>query len=130
MKHILWLVFIPFLLISCDGNTDREFMVKNASSQTVQVYVESVYNSEIDTISIGIGQTANVVYHNSMGGNSNEGTMSDFIQAMTAVNDSGQVLQKDYLLNENWLIESERVSRVPPDWRHTYTFVITDADMQ
>lgn len=126
-KKIIYLslIFAAFLFGSCEGNTNRNYTLINASSHEVTAKIESVEGKS--KFQIPANQSKLVLSFNQRGGSSLAGHPSDYIFRLDIYNVEDTCF-KDYTDPEKWNIISEEQSKVPSNWQHGFTFKFSDED--
>lgn len=125
ITRLLYL-FVLILLFSCEGYTSYQLDIENKSSETIYVEGNSFFSGSIDTV-IQSNQKITVSFYDQMGGRSNSGKASDYIDSLLVFSEFDTVI-KDYRVSENWLIDSRQVKRIPSEYFHQFTFEVHDDD--
>ena len=130
MRNFILIAIASLALVACEGNTDRFWMLKNASQQILVVSTQFVgifEQSVQDTVQPG--KTLQLATTNQMGGvlsaDENPGEQFLFWEIKTL---AGDTCTKNRLLTENWTRTVTSVSKMPSNQRHEYTFEVVDTD--
>jgi hypothetical protein len=115
-------------LLSCEGETIIERMVKNESSNTIIVKANLIGNSNYDK-SIAPGKSE-LLYLGGDGMGATSVTENPYtgITSMIITNLAGDTCIKDYTLQSNWDMQVEHTKKTPSRYDHKYTFVVKDSD--
>ena len=129
----LFNIALPLLilfLVSCKGNTDREWSVENASSTTIQV--RAVLVSSTDTIheSIEKGESRLITITHESWANSDPQQAYEVFSAFLVTNANGDMLKKDFTDNHSWEIYIEQTKHRPDHFEQTYVMVVKDEDFE
>jgi hypothetical protein len=126
------IVLVALMLISCEGNTTREFQITNSSSERLKTLSDLYINSlpPGDTITIEPGMSKIIGINDTRGGNLDPGSPSDYIKKLFIKNMSGDSLLKDFRTDTNWRIRTIHISRVPSEYIHEFNLTISDEDFQ
>jgi hypothetical protein len=112
--------------MSCEGNTRRELIIQNMSTDTISIVYEDVYE-QAGTEILNSMNTSTIYLRDTRGGQSGAGSPSNLLVSLLIL--QGQdTCTKDYLTDLNWMIESEHVKKAPSQWVHEFTFVVNDSD--
>jgi hypothetical protein len=115
------------ILFSCEGNTDRIRTIQNNTSGTIQVIADGNLPADYNkTIPSGGAET--LFISGQLGGSDFIENPAEGIHSLIILNAFGDTCVKDYLLQSNWSIDVQQTKRFPSNWRHEYTFSITDSD--
>ena len=129
MKQVLFtaiaLLFV-ILLSSCEGNTTREWKIRNNSSTIIYANFD-VIQSPVTADTIPPGETQTFAISDARGGNEDPGGPLDGVNSILIFNTS-DTLKKDYTLETNWLISSEQKKKRPSDYYHEYIFEVENGD--
>ncbi len=129
--HTALLLPIVILLASCEGNTDYETIVTNNTSKniTIRFYDGAQFLLPSDAVTVNAGATQTIYVYNQRGGVKDAHNPVATLDSVNTKID-GAALKKDIKNNSNWQSNVQRRSRVPADYKHTYTFVINPTDLQ
>lgn len=124
------LASLALSLTSCEGNTRLEWSLENQSSDDLFIVHEAWDYAALppDTLMVLSGETLLLGSNDLLGGNANAYAPASFIDTLFIFSASGNLCTKDWEETNNWLIESEELSRVPSSWRHTYVLSVDDGD--
>ena len=61
-------------------------------------------------------------------GGEDEGEISGLVQYLFIETTKGKDCTKELLLHSNWIVDSEHVSKIPSNYKHTYTLNLGNAD--
>lgn len=128
---IVSIAFVAVLLMGCEGNTQQSYFLENATSDWVTViHAHSVFTDgmDLDTVSIAAGERQELGVENWLGGREQPDLPAAFIDTLIVFNSAGQLCTKNWLLMSEWEIESFEDRKVPSQWRHEYTFNVTEGD--
>ena len=126
--RLLSVIAISFLLMSCEGNTNREWIVKNNSSTTIKVEAGLVFNTSTVTKNIAAGSSEIITITEQRGGTATPQTPSDVFSSMIITNAATDSLNKDYKLAANWKATIEQTKKRPSLYEHEYILNLTDQD--
>jgi hypothetical protein len=124
------LPLLILLLVSCKGNTDREWGVDNASSTTIQVRAVLVLGTDTIYESIEKGEARIITITNESWANSDPQQAYDVFSAFLVTNANGDMLKKDFADNDNWEIYIEQTKHRPDHFEQTYVMVVKDEDFE
>ncbi len=130
MKNLILIAFVSLALVACEGNTDRFWILKNASQQSLVVSTQFVgifEQSVQDTVQPG--KQIQLATASQMGGvlnpDENPGVPFQFWEIKTM---AGDTCTKNRHMAENWTRTVTSVSKIPSNQRHEYTFEVVDSD--
>lgn len=112
-------------MTSCEGNTNRNYTLINASSHPVTAQIKSVEGKS--EFHIPVNESKLVLSFNQRGGSALAGHPSDYIFKLDIFNIEDTCF-KDYTDPEKWNIISEEQSKIPSNWQHGFTFKFSDED--
>lgn len=113
-------------LISCEGNTDRVRLIDNQSSSELNVEKVTYWSS--GTLTIAEGETKEFYSASQLGGSDYIVHPASGIDTLIITNAVGDTCTKNYLDSLAWEYTVTERSRIPADWLHEYTFIVTDED--
>lgn len=119
-------LFTAIILTSCEGNTTREWIVINNSSEAFQVAMKSNFSTE-KVVTIETGKSKVIYVNETLGGQDNAGNTGEYFESFEIVNLSNTE-RKDIQASSNWKSESEHAKRVPSHFEHKFTISISDDD--
>lgn len=127
MNRFLVLLILTCVLFSCEGNTSRTWHITNDSGSTFQVKAHSYTGESFEVLMPG--QTRDILSIESIGGNSNPGTVNDYLDSLFVI--AGlDTMKKDYAIESHWEITSEKTKKIPSSWEHDFWFVVEESDFQ
>ncbi len=126
--YSLMLLAIATLMTSCEGNTDRDWIIKNNSSTKIDVTATLVFNSSTvsETIDSDISKTLTIT--NQLGGSERAQLPDEAFSSFIITNENGDTFKKDFALPENWMTTIEQVKKVPSLYEHEYILEVNDED--
>ncbi|NQT77354.1 MAG: hypothetical protein HQ565_06545 [Bacteroidetes bacterium] len=127
LSHIAFLLLI-FLLLSCQGSTNREWRVNNASSTTIQVRAVLVLGTDSIYESIETGETRIIIITSEPRANSDPQQAYEVFSSFLVTNANGDTIEKDFTNNDNWEIYIEHTKHRPDHFDLTYTLIVKDED--
>ena len=119
---------IALLLSACEGNTDREWIIQNQSSNRIEVQATLISTIAFIPKEIQPAQERSIFINSERGGNSSVVNTSDLFAKIIITNSLGDTLKKDPLLQTSWETDVEETKKVPSNYKHEYRFTITDSD--
>lgn len=128
MKKLLILGSIATMLISCEGNTNFEYMIRNESSSPVTVSYIFSMTGDSTSFEIPNGSTKSIEAFDLRGGRSEANDISSHLQEFYIINSSNDTCQKDESIDANWKIGIDHVSKVPSAYGHEYLFTVDDSN--
>jgi hypothetical protein len=124
-------VALALFLVSCEGTTIREWKIENHSPDVLTVYADINFSYlPADTTVVHPDQSITIGKTDNMGGQSQAGNPTDNINSILVTTFDGKSLKKDFSLNSNWIVESDHKTKLPSKYLHTFTFVISDEDLE
>lgn len=126
ISSFLFICVMFFSMISCEGGTHREWYVTNNSSTNIFVEIQNI-GSDLQKDTIEPGETKLTTFYSSYRGAHSRGIPTQELNSFLLYNDT-DTTTKDGLLEDNWLVESEKTSNVPADYTHVFTYFVTDSD--
>lgn len=126
MKKNIVFIFISYLIISCEGNTDEIFNVtNNSSSEITIVFNKSTLGTDsIQVIPVGIEKE--VAFLSFRGGISNAG--GPILFDTVTVYNATDTMKTNFVYEQNWNSTTKQESKIPSAYTHTHHLEITDAD--
>jgi len=130
MKNLILIAFVSLALVACEGNTDRFWILKNASQQPIAVSTMHAGPFIIWTQdTVQPGQKIQLATTSQMGGvlnpDENPGVPFQFWEIKTM---AGDTCTKNRHMAENWTRTVTSVSKIPSSQRHEYIFEVVDSD--
>ena len=124
------LSFASVMLMSCEGNTRQTYFLSNESSGPVTVvHAHSAYlPMELDTVTVLAGEVKELGSEDWLGGRVEPDLPAAFIDTMLVFNEQGLLTTRDWTMMSAWDIASYEDRKLPSQWRHEYTFTVTDED--
>lgn len=128
MKNLsrLSFLFLTFFLISCEGNTYREWVIQNDSSTEIQIDFKSGL-SGLESSTVGPDSSRTIMITDQLGGSDFAGNPIHSFDLLLIFN-AMDTLVKNVYDSANWSVESEQVKKIPSNWEHRFNFTITDND--
>ena len=129
MKQIknTFLLGLIIFFTSCEGGTDYSFNIQNNSDQSIIVN-SVIWTNDTVTNTILSGETKEIGFRTKLGGTEDEGEISGLVQYLFIETTKGKDCTKELLLHSNWILDSEHVSKIPSNYKHTYTLNLGNAD--
>lgn len=112
-------------MVSCEGNTNRNYTLINASDHEVTAKIESLEGKS--EFKIPSNQSKLVLSFNQRGGTALAGHPSDYIFNLDIYNIEDTCF-KDYTDPDKWITISEEQSKIPSNWQHGFTFKFSNED--
>lgn len=126
----LWLLVLA--LVSCEGNTRYEVMVRNETENAIRVEHQSRSLSNLDTFiimtNVGPGETVLLSSEDWLGGRSEAAEPIQILDSMAVFNASNEQSNHAWRIPEQWYIQSYQDRRIPSQWRHTYLLGVSEGD--
>lgn len=118
------------LLCSCEGATEMYYTVNNQSGQAITVKSISYYSEFGDTTitEIAPGVQSGILHRTERGGRSEPEMPSYAFSYIGIVNEQSDSCTKDWTFEENWPVFIRQLKRMPSEYRHDYSFIVTDSD--
>lgn len=126
-SKILILAALAVALVSCEGNTDRVRLVANNSSSQLSVVASTQWYPDIG-LSVNEGETEAFFTSSQLGGSDYVIHPYSEIDTLIITNEAGDTCTINYSDSLQWDVVVTERSRVPADWLHEYTLVVTDED--
>ena len=123
--HFFPLALLPFL-ISCEGNTYREWVIQNDSSKEVRIEFDSGL-SGLETSTVGPDSSRTIMITDQMGGSDYAGNPVQSFDSLLIFN-AMDTLVKSVYDSANWSVETEQIRNVPSHWEHSFKFTVSDSD--
>lgn len=131
MKNLKFIsfTFLTVLIISCEGNTDRYRHVQNNTNESINIYASGIsfYDFEFNE-TLTAGQSVKIFQTYQRGGSDYVENPAIGIDSLLITNSNGDTCTKDYLIQDNWLIDVYQRKKVPSDWQHNYTFTVSNTN--
>ena len=123
--HFFPLALLPFL-ISCEGNTYREWVIQNDSSKEVRIEFDSGL-SGLETSTVGPDSSRTIMITDKLGGSDYAGNPVHSFDSLLIFN-AMDTLVKSVYDSANWSVETEQIRNVPSHWEHSFKFTVSDSD--
>lgn len=129
MRFIKILAFaaLTTALISCEGNTDRVRLLANNSSSDLTIVAATYWYPDIE-LTVAEGETKEFFTSSQRGGSDYVIHPNSDIDSLLITNTAGDTCRINYADSLQWEITVTERSRVPADWLHEYTLIVTDED--
>ena len=122
------LPLLIFLLVSCQGSTNREWRVHNTSSTTIQVRFVLVLSTDSIYESIETGEIRIIAITSEPKANSDPQQAYEVFSDFLVTNANGDTLKKNFINNDSWEIYIEHTKHRPDHFDMTYTLIVKDED--
>jgi len=119
---------LGLLLTSCEGNTDRDWIIANDSSSSIEVTATFILDSGMSKETINSGNSKTITITNQLGGNSTPQAPNEVFTSLLVTNEEGGTFTRDFTLLENWESTIEQTKRVPSNYVHEYILYVTNED--
>ena len=119
------LIGLP-LLIACEGNTYREWVIQNDSSTQIQIELSSGF-SDLETSTVGPDSSRRIMVTDQLGGSDYAGNPTHSFDSLLIFNATDTLIKSVYD-SANWSVESQQVRKVPSHWEHRFNFTVTNSD--
>ena len=133
LKPTLFTVAIASVLVlltSCEGGTTRIWSIHNASTSAVHVRATVLLNgAEVDTV-VAAGRLVQLTWWEQRGGSSRIEPPTEEFSQIVITNPQMDTATNAWQQIDNWLVQSDQLSRVPSSWEHTHVLVVTDSLFQ
>jgi hypothetical protein len=129
MKYLKFgILGIAFILSSCESETILYYYLHNNTDGTVTVSGQNVISNATIDIAVEPKTTVEIGTWSKLGKETDVFTAkSIFGSGLEIKNDRAEVCTKDYLYQENWILELEDDQFVAT---HSYTFSVSEQDFQ
>lgn len=127
VTSFLILVLFGSLLASCEANTERIRIVKNASLSDITVHTMG-YDSVWNSTHIPSGRRETVLTASEFGGSDVPSLPLYDVYGFFIVNANGDTLLKNTEEIDSWVVYIRQVSKVPDYWEHEYVLNVLDDD--
>lgn len=132
IKQLFFFVPLFALLVACEGNTDTIFEVENETADTLYFkwiairYDTSLVESEM----ILPNSTHMVLYESTLGGRKEVPAISEYMGNPYLTNATGDTAQINLAVEDTWDIISTERRKVPANWEHRYTVIVSESDFE
>ncbi|MGV6861161.1 MAG: hypothetical protein ACWA41_05285 [Putridiphycobacter sp.] len=123
----LIILFLAFMLQSCEGETKYYRNLENNTTDQIHVYATGEWFESIDQ-NLASGESMLIYYWEKRGGTSANMIPAEGIDTLIITNNAGDTCNKAYEPQENWVIEVEEAKKIPSIYAHNYTFVVNQGD--
>jgi hypothetical protein len=128
MKKLIIFTITATMLISCEGNTNQEYIIINNSSSVITVKYNLKLTGEDMSEEISNGSAKAIHEHDYRGGRSEASDISSAFTNFHIVNATNDTCQKDASTDGNWNVQIVPISRIPSAYEHDYTFSVDDTN--
>jgi hypothetical protein len=128
MKKLLFLGSIATLFISCEGNTNREYIITNTSQDSIKVRFNNNYMGSIDSFDIAPQSSQGIFEYDQRGGSDYSENISSVFDSFVITNSFGDTCTKSVWIDDNWEKMIGQIKRVPSHWEHDYFFNVDDSN--
>jgi len=116
-------------LISCSGESNTSRTLKNSSGKTVKLVIYRFGIPSNDTIVLNPGGQKVISLQNANSGSEDPPDCSARLDSAWSEVVGGGSLTKKIQNESEWDVETEKVKILPPEYEHTCTFEINNADI-
>lgn len=121
------IVLSTLILMGCTQIRDQQIwtVVNNSSTDIYVEFTHDIYTeTKIDTIKSG--ENMNVYYKEGVMQGENMESPTDLMTMLISNNQDSLV--KDENIDNNWLVESEKIKKNGEERRYNFTFLVGDSD--
>lgn len=106
------------------------YTVNNQSGQTITVKSMSYYSEFGDTTitQIAPGVQSGILHRTERGGRPEPDMPSYAFTYIGIFNEQLDSCTKDWTYEQNWPVNIRQLKRIPSEYRHDYSFVVTESD--
>lgn len=121
-------VFSAFILVSCEGNTNYNWIVRNRSS--TQIHVTSISFADYDTVFFTIDPdgAAQISEWDILGGSASQLDPIYLFFPLIIYNENGDTTTKKVYDKNNWDAHILEVDKIPSSYNHDYFLTLNDDD--
>ena len=127
MIRLFTISALALALVACEGNTDRVRLVDNQSSTVLTVEAKAEWNEDIDLM-IQPCEAQELFMMSQLGGSDYVVHPYSNMDTLIIMNAAGDTCMINFADSLSWEYHIEERSRIPADWLHEYTVVVTDED--
>lgn len=131
MKTIITYI-APFLILfgfaSCEGETTRNWFIKNNSSGAIIVTDHSIKTNEVSSVTIPSGSSQVIEITYQRGGSTRADFASETFYSITVINALGDTTTKDCINEGSWIYEIIHRKKVPSIYEQNYYLQLSDSD--
>lgn len=128
MNKYYLLLAAPIFLMSCEGNTNREYNITNNSQDSLNLYIHNNYYDQLDSFVLAPQTSMEVLETNQRGGSDYSTDIGSTFTQFLIKNEAGDSCIKSHLIDANWTKEVIQVRKAPSQWEHDYEYVVNDSD--
>jgi len=125
---LLTLLGIAILFVACDGNTNREWKIRNNSSLFIRVTATTIFDGDPTVETIIPGFTKVFAITDQLGGTSTPQLPNQVFSSMLIINETGDTVNKDYTNPGNWETSIKQTKKLPSLFKQKYVLVVTEND--
>lgn len=124
MRTLLFPLLALACLASCDGNTRRTVIVRNETEAPISVHAVTTWDSVYTVAPYGFIEIED---RSTLGGQSNPGPVSGLVFDLVIWQDQ-DTSSVDWLINQEWDISNNRLSRFPSSYHHIFNLEVWPED--
>lgn len=127
MKFHFGIILLLLALSSCEGNTTRQWTVRNYSSQDISM--ETLIDGQSKSFQIEIGDEEIILLDDKRGGQKDPGNAMSRLDSILIFN-TQDTAHSNFEDANRWSIKSDHRNKVPSDYFHEFILEITDSDFE